>query len=202
MFALILACVAQPAARAAEGVPLRGGESNIYALVHKDGAASSMAHDHVIQATGATGFLVFDPAEPESLSVSVSIPTSGLLPDEDAMRTLVGLPDVLTPTQREEVKTHLLGDSQLAGDLHPTIEFKSTSLTVDSGTYLVTGDFSLRGVTKSITVPLKVAPSEDGVHLKGRFAILQSDYGYEPYSALLGALSVKDQVDIVVDLTF
>ena len=33
-----------------------------------------------------------------------------------------------------------------------------------------------------------------------RFSILQSDFGYEPYSALFGALAVKDKVDIVVVL--
>ena len=38
--------------------------------------------------------------------------------------------------------------------------------------------------------------------VKGRFSLLQSDYGYEPYSALLGALAVKDEVEVVLDLTF
>ncbi len=202
MLVLLMACLAEPAAQAAEGMTLKGSESRIFALVYKAGAASSVAHDHVIHATGASGSLVFDPSRGDTLGIKVSVPASGLSPDEDAMRTLVGLPDLLTPTQRDEVKSHLLGESQLAGDRFPTLSFQSTSVVVEDKTFLVTGDFSLRGVTQSITVPLKVAPTEEGARVKGRFSVLQSDYGYAPYSALLGALSVKDEVEVVVDLTF
>ncbi len=38
--------------------------------------------------------------------------------------------------------------------------------------------------------------------MKGRFSIKQSDFGYQPYSSLMGALAVKDEVQIVVDLSF
>lgn len=159
MLVLLMACLAEPAAQAAEGMTLKGAESRIFALVYKAGAASSVAHDHVIHATGASGSLAFDPSRADSLAIKVSVPASGLSPDEDAMRSLVGLPDLLTPTQRDEVKGHLLGESQLAGERFPTLSFQSTSVVVEDKTFLVTGDFSLRGVTQSITVPLKVAPT-------------------------------------------
>lgn len=186
---------------------MKVAESTVYALVYKSGIASSIAHDHVIKATGATGTLSFTPSLSDSFAISVSLPIAGLSPDEDIMRKLVGLPDRLTDAQREEIKGLMLSVDQLAATTYSTISFTSTSSTSTSATpdgesYMVTGNFTLHGVTKSLTVPLTVTSTPSGSQVGGRFSIKQSDYGYTPYSALMGALAVKDEVDIVVDLHF
>ncbi len=162
MLAILLGCALQQAKAEDDGQALKASESKVYALIYKTGAASSMAHDHVVKATEVTGALSFDPAVPESLSIQVSVPVHGLSPDEDAMRDLVGLPDKLSSEHRKEVKLHIRSDDQLGSAGHSVISFSSRSVVMDDKIFQVTGDFSLRGVSKSITVPMKVAVTDSG----------------------------------------
>ena len=68
------------------------------------------------------------------------------------------------------------------------------------GALRVTGELSLHGQTREVSFPATVA-LEGGV-LRGRatLSFLQSSFGYQPYSALLGAIRNKDEVSLHVDL--
>jgi polyisoprenoid-binding protein YceI len=176
------------------------GRTSIYALVYKAGAAGAVAHDHVIHAPDFEGSGTFDPASPERSEIAIVVSVTGLLPDADAMRQKVGLPNTLSDGQREEILSHILSEYQLFAERYDTIKFTSTSMTGALPEVQVTGDFTLRGVTKRITVPMKITAQDDGgFRAKGSFRILQSDYGYKPYTALFGALRNRDEVDVVID---
>jgi polyisoprenoid-binding protein YceI len=84
----------------------------------------------------------------------------------------------------------------------PAIAFKSTKVEKNGEGFKVTGDLTLHGVTKSITVDMKTwAPKEtrQGVKsgVEGSFTIKRSDYGMTTYVAEGG---LGDEVDIVVAL--
>jgi polyisoprenoid-binding protein YceI len=83
----------------------------------------------------------------------------------------------------------------------PVITFKSTAVEKKGDQWMVTGDFSLHGVTKSITVPFeKVGEGDDpwGNYRMGanaRFDIQRSDYGMDYMLDGLG-----DSVTLIVSL--
>ena len=176
------------------------GRTSIYALVYKAGAAGAVAHDHVIDARDYEGTATFDPADPTRSRIDILVSVTGLFPDADAMRQKVGLPNTLSDGQREEILSHILSEYQLFAARYDAIRFTSTAMSGTLPDVSVTGDFTLRGVTKRITVPMKITAQDDGgFRAKGSFRILQSDYGYKPYSALFGALRNRDEVDVVID---
>ena len=87
---------------------------------------------------------------------------------------------------------HLLSAEYFNPDKFPTLQFLSHSIQKVDGEHLaVTGQFTLCGVTKTITVPVSI----DGSQFDCQFSILRSDYGFTAGSPLVG-----DQVDI--DLHF
>jgi polyisoprenoid-binding protein YceI len=83
----------------------------------------------------------------------------------------------------------------------PEITFKSTKVEGSGAELKVTGDLSLHGVTKSITVPVKVngpgefPPGKHRIGLTGQFTIKRSDFGMNNMPDLIG-----DEVTVSVNV--
>ena len=186
-------------ALAADKYVVDNAKTKVYALAYKGGAASAVAHDHVVRAGDVSGSAMWDSANPSTSSISVTVKATSLVPDEDSMRAYVGLPNKLSEGQRNEIQEHIFAKYQLWTDTYNTVTFQSTGVAPVGNQFQVTGNFTLRGVSKPIAVLMTITPDGNALHCTGRFKLNQSDYGYAPYSALLGALKVKDTVDIVLD---
>jgi polyisoprenoid-binding protein YceI len=59
---------------------------------------------------------------------------------------------------------------------------------------------TLRGKTRSVTVPVEVRLSADRLTANGRATVRQTDFGIRPVTALAGTVKVKDEVDIVFNI--
>jgi polyisoprenoid-binding protein YceI len=80
---------------------------------------------------------------------------------------------------------------------HPQAAFRSTSITLGSqpGTFEVTGNFTLLGVTKEITAPASISVSEQGVTLVAAFTVDRTTFGMD-----YGQGKVKNIVEINVSI--
>jgi polyisoprenoid-binding protein YceI len=78
------------------------------------------------------------------------------------------------------------------------IEFRSTTVETGpaDGRVRVSGELSMAYSTRPVHVELSVGP--DG-RISARCVLRQSDWGIEPYSALLGALRVADEVEVTAE---
>ncbi|NJL71733.1 MAG: polyisoprenoid-binding protein [Candidatus Competibacteraceae bacterium] len=128
-----------------------------------------------------TGTIAFDAEAPEAAKVDVAIKTASI-------DTQV--------TARDE---HLRGEDFLDAAKYPEMSFKSTAWKkVDDSTFAITGDFTLHGVTKSITVEMKKIgqgkgmKGEERIGFEGSFTIKRSDYGMDKMLPGVG-----DEVNIV-----
>ncbi len=184
---------------------INSGESLIYALVYKHGMAAAIAHDHVIHASKLEGKLNWNPTDDTRRYLKVTATVADFLPDADTLRTKVGLPLTLSDKDRGTILTHILDEGQLWLAKHNTISFASTAiegtLEGDSGTVEVMGNLTIRGQRRPISLKIQLEKQGEKIRAKGKFRILQSNFGYKPYSALFGTLKVKDEVDIVLDMT-
>lgn len=77
----------------------------------------------------------------------------------------------------------------------PNITFKSTG--VNPSTNTITGDLTIMGKTQPIDVKL----TESGGTVNAKMTVVQSKWGIKPFTAMMGALKVRDAVEIEISGT-
>lgn len=91
---------------------------------------------------------------------------------------------------------------------HPTITFRSTGLSMMDDGYVVTGDLTIRGVTREINLPVTITgPVEFRgnmvIGVSGRATINRHDFGVSWSRSLdNGGLVVANEVEIEIDAEF
>jgi polyisoprenoid-binding protein YceI len=101
-------------------------------------------------------------ANPEKSTVKVEIDTASLSADDPKLTEHLKTPDLLDVGK------------------YPKASFESTSVKAGGeggATHTITGNFTLHGVTKSITFPAKLNGRADAVDLDAEFAINRKDFG-------------------------
>lgn len=83
----------------------------------------------------------------------------------------------------------------------PEVVFEATDLQVDEGQSTVTGRLSLAGAVEPQAVQMHLTRDRDRVRVQGHAEVVQSAYGIAPYSGMLGALKVRDAVEIRAELS-
>jgi polyisoprenoid-binding protein YceI len=175
--------------------------SSLVVQLFRDGVAARLAHDHVVQARAFTGTMVYDPRNPDASSIQVTVEVGSLQADDPATRRKFGLSGEISESDRADIDKAMRSDGQLAAARFPSLSFKSSAIARQSdGRFLVTGRLTIRGVTNEVKFPAEIALDGD---LRGRAKLTfkQSSFGYQPYSAALGAIKNKDEVTLHVDLT-
>lgn len=120
-------------------------------------------------ASGVSGTVDFDPAAPEKLSGMIVVDTNSL------------------KTLNASMTSHLLDARWLDAAQFPTIEFASKSVknlkSDESGVWLadIVGDFTMHGVTKEMTIPVKVTYLQGGQEKRmqgrrGDLVVLRSNF--------------------------
>jgi polyisoprenoid-binding protein YceI len=131
-------------------------------------------------AKGVSGTVSFDPKKADAVSGTIIIETGSLTATNNMLQE------------------HMLGDGWLDAASHPEITFSTKSLskvetTKDGFTAHVTGDFSLKGVTKELTIPVTFtylpdmlgkrsngSVQGDLLVLRSTFTINRSEFGIKP----------------------
>lgn len=134
-----------------------------------------------------SGDLTWNPAAPEQSSVTAVINVASIDSGVD------------------EFDEHLKSADFFEAEKYPQITFNSTSVTIDGpATAKVAGDLTIKGVTKPVTLDVKINRAADDNFAKGyklgfsgKTAIKRSDFGVDKYTPFVG-----DDVEIVVEAEF
>jgi polyisoprenoid-binding protein YceI len=196
------AAAAAPAPAAPRSYTLDGSRGELHVRVFKDPAtmAAGIAHDHAVLATGWTGRFTWDAAQPAACQLTITVPVASLDPDPPALRAAVGLPGALPDNQRGEIKAHLLAESQLWAARFPSITFQATACRPTGSALEVTGNLTIRGQARKVVFTGQFSADEAGFRLKGSLPVKATDHGFQPYSALLGAVRNQDRMVLHIDL--
>lgn len=135
------------------------------------------------------------------------------LDENDYTRSTVdaSIPVVNVKTVDEKLDAHLRNEDFFDVAKFPTIGFKSTNIRSRGGRdYAVTGDLTIHGVTKSVTVNVENVsePANDPwgnqrIGLSGFTKINRKDFGIIWNTALdSGGVLVGDEVTITLDVQF
>ncbi len=150
----------------------------------RDGAAARMGHDLTLEAERWNAKVVVDAAHPTRSKVTATVDARSL-----AVRDARGGALPLIDRQRDEI-ADTIRNKVLNTSRHLRITFASTAT--------VTGDLTIAGTTRPVTLRLVVRRGAG--HVTGTATVVQSEYGIKQYSAMLGALRVADAVEIEVDV--
>jgi polyisoprenoid-binding protein YceI len=110
-------------------------------------------------------------------------------------------------TNNADRDNHLKSGDFFDGENYPKLTFKSTSITKKGDDYELTGDLSLRGVTKSVTLPAEFSGlmkdpwgnTKAGLNISGK--INRKDWGLNWNSALeTGGVLVGEEVKLNIEI--
>jgi hypothetical protein len=114
----------------------------------------------------------------------------------DARRMQVVDPG-LSPKDRQDVRTRMLGPDVLDVDRFEQIRFHSLQIQpLDSMGWRVDGELELHGQIRPVTFTVIL---EDG-HYKGSTSLMQSTFGITPITLVGGTVKVKDAVQVDFDI--
>jgi polyisoprenoid-binding protein YceI len=163
--------------------PERG---SLLVRTYREGVAARAGHDLVIEVTrwDATVDVAADPAattielraDPRSLEVREGV--RGVKP--------------LTDRDRSEIRRNI--DEKVLGG--QPISFRSTAVRPLEGGVVADGELAIAGSARPVSVRLDV--DAEG-RVSGTVPLAQSDWGIKPYRGLMGALKVRDEVEVVID---
>ena len=98
----------------------------------------------------------------------------------------------MSDKDKKDIKKNISG---LLGN--DSITFTSTSVEVKDAAVKAAGELSIAGRSRPVTLDLTTTP--DG-RLKGSMTVVQTQFGIKPFSAMMGALKVKDEVEVNLDV--
>ncbi|MCA1828021.1 MAG: YceI family protein [Myxococcales bacterium] len=168
-----------------------GGASSAQAHVGKTGLGSFAGHEHLVLAQNIQGEVALDPEDLPKSSVDLIV---------DA-RSLEVSPEGEPNDDAPKVQQVMRGPEVLDTARFGTIHFGSTSVSgrqVSAGVFdlVVTGELSLHGVVKPLTLPVHVEVRGSSLVASGKFTVKQTDFGIEPTSAAGGLVKVADEVGL------
>jgi polyisoprenoid-binding protein YceI len=201
----LTACKPRPAARVA--VPsaiapagatayrVDGSASSLRFYLHADGPMASVGHAHVISAHELEGEVWLQP-QPEQSTCQLRLPVAAFIVDDPEERAAAGneYAEPLDTSAREGTRTHMLGERQLDAAHFPSIALRCVRMTPTSAGMSLQVAVTLRDRETLLTVPLQWEYQDGSLRASGEFSFRQSELGLEPYSLLLGALRVADEV--------
>jgi polyisoprenoid-binding protein YceI len=106
--------------------------------------------------------------------------------------------------ERRELHSVLHGKI-LESEKHPQIVFRSAAILDlkregDNRSFTLQGDLTLHGVTKRVSVPVKLTREANRLRATGEGIVKQSDFGIAPYSAAFGLIKIRDEVKVSFDV--
>lgn len=155
--------------------------------VKREGMAKKVGHDLVLEVTNWDATAEVDDQDPSRSSVTVNADVRSF-----EIKQASGGVKPITDNDKSDIKKNT--EKTLK---NPQISFRSTAIkAMGDSRGTVSGDLTLAGQTRPVEIPVEV----QGGRARGNFTIVQSQWGIKPFSALMGALKVRDAIDVEFDV--
>ncbi len=168
---------------------LDDGRSELTVWTYKDGLLARLAHD---LALAATGFSATAEVEGDLVRVEVRAPVAGLRVRGQVKRgEVVPLGD----KEHRDIADNVKGPRVLDGARHPEVLYRGEGRRAGDRVRLE-GALTLRGASRPLAVEGRWQAAGGEVTASGEVELRPSEWGIEPFTALMGALKVQDRVRV------
>ncbi|MGH3811413.1 MAG: YceI family protein [Pseudonocardiaceae bacterium] len=146
--------------------------------VFREGLLTTFGHDVTLQVTS----LSLEVGDDDTITADF---------DASALRVTT---DAVSASDRKDIERN--AEKTLETRKYPKIEFRSVSVVRDGDRARIEGDLTLHGVTS----PISVEARDDGKRWNAKIVLDQRKFGIKPFSAMLGALKVKPEVEVDISV--
>jgi polyisoprenoid-binding protein YceI len=153
---------------------------------------AKLAHDLILSPSQWSGTMNVDADNPAASSASLSIDARSI----QILEAVGGMKSLSDKDRRDIGKN--IDEKVLDTSKFPTLTFESTSVSGSEPNFNVAGNMTIKGTTRPVNVALNV----NGSQVSARTSISQKDFGIKPFSAMMGAIKLRDDVEfeLTVDL--
>src|SRR3954466_3891170 len=172
-----------PAPSSSTTYELSPANASLQVKTYREGIAQKVGHDLIIGVTAWQGTLVLN-GSTSSISLDA---------DSSALEVLEGHNGVkpLSDKDRGEIRKNI--DNKILRQ--QPISFRSTQVQRSAAGLSVQGTLSIGDTSRPVQFELAMGGSRG----QGIVPLVQREFGIKPYSAMMGALKVRDDVEIVID---
>jgi hypothetical protein len=177
-------------------------ESLLTIRVYRGGTLASAGHNHLIASHTLAG-TVYVPDDLMKSSIELHLAVAELTVDEPQLRAAEAGGDFqgeVPQSARDGTRRNMLGPAVLDGAEYSEIVLRSERLeTAGSGaprSVVAWLDAQVRDQHRTIGVPLSYELAGDTVRLTGEATLRQGELGLTPFTALMGALAVQDEMRV------
>lgn len=172
-------------------------ESLVRILVYRGGTLASSGHNHVIASHELAGKVYVHQQVPRS-GFELTMPVASLEVDPDGLRKEEGADFESVPSESAKAGTrkNMLSPALLDGERFPDVWLVATTVEGSRESPLVTARIGVRDRQHEIKIPVAIRYEGPRLVATGEFTVKQTDLGLTPFSALMGALQVKDELKV------
>jgi polyisoprenoid-binding protein YceI len=175
-------------------------ESLLTILAFRGGALAKAGHNHVIASHDMSG-TIYVPDDQSRSTFEVSVPVAQLAIDEPDLRAKEGpdFPTEVPDSAKEGTRRNMLSEALLNGAQYPDITLVSQHIrTPAAAGSPVQADVqvTIRGQAHTLSVPVTYSFEDSRLIVSGELPIKQTELGLTPFSAMLGALQVQDELRV------
>jgi polyisoprenoid-binding protein YceI len=168
-------------------------EGSLSLLTGREGIAGKAGHDLTLLVTDWSGqATVAADATVQSMTVTADLPSLQVLKGEGGLKPL---------TDKDRATILKQTAKTLQSDKHPKATFVMAKAASSGDEQQLTGTVEVAGSTQPMTAALSVTPCGTELRVVATADVLQSAFGIKPYVGMLGALKVKDLVQVRIDVT-
>jgi polyisoprenoid-binding protein YceI len=176
---------------------LDSSQSKFIAHAMAGGLLWFKGHDHLVAVREFTGEAQLAPDTITTASLQITARAD----------SMVETSSVFTEPQKQIIDKELR-EIVLEPSKYPEIIFRSTNVTgkpagptgSDRYDLSITGDLTLHGVTRQITIPTTVTIAGNDLRATGEFSIDRGDFNVKATSAVHGLVRVRDKVKFTFDI--
>jgi polyisoprenoid-binding protein YceI len=153
---------------------------------------AKLAHDLILTATKWNGTLNVDADNPAASSADLTIDARSI----EIVEAVGGMKSLSDKDRRDIGKN--IDEKVLQTSKFPELKFASTSVSGSEPNFTAAGNMTIVGNTR----PANVAINVNGTQVVAKTTISQKDFGIKPFSAMMGAIKLRDDVEfeLTVDL--
>jgi len=178
---------------AAQRYTLDASQSKFIAHALRGGLFWFKGHDHAVAVREFTGEAQLSPDAITASSLQITAKTE----------SMVETSSVFTDQQKQIINKELR-EIVLLPAQYPEIVFRSTNVSgKQNGSQYdlkITGDLTLHGVTRQITIPTKVTVTGNDLRAQGEFSISRDDFKVKATSAFHGLVRVRNKLKFTFDI--